>query len=158
MYSAVFLLALNGPAIGVEADQTSVRWHADYFAACGMGRAADKPLAVFFGPGAEGWRKLAREGGLSEDVIELLRTQYVAVHVDTERKTGQAWAARFEVPDGVGLVISDRGGNLQAFHHAGNLAGADVAKYLRRYASSGHSTVTTEGVERPAPAPRHAVC
>ena len=63
MYSVVFAVILNGPSLGFELDQTSVRWQADYFAACGKGRAAGKPLAVFFGPGADGWRRLAREGG-----------------------------------------------------------------------------------------------
>ena len=127
-----------------------MRWQADYFTACGKGRTAGKPLAVFFGPGADGWGKLTREGGLSDEVIELLRSDYVAVHVDTSRATGKTWASRFEVPDGVGLVISDRGGDLQAFHHAGQLAGAELARYLRRYAATAHTVTTTETAMRPA--------
>src|SRR5439155_3133516 len=98
MYSVVFAVILNGPSLGIELDQTAVRWQADYFVACGKGRAAGKPLAVFFGPGRDGWRTLAREGGLSDEVLELLRSEYVAVHVDTSRAAGKTWAARFEVP------------------------------------------------------------
>ena len=93
---------------------------------------------------------IRREGGLSDEVLELLRSEYVAVHVDTSRAAGKSWATRFEVPDGVGLVISDRGGDLQAFHHAGQLAGADLSRYLRRYAVGGHTVTTTESVAREA--------
>ena len=150
MYSTMFVLALNGTCVGMEADQTTLRWQPDYAIACGKGREAGKPLAVFFGPGPDGWRKPAGEAGLSDEIIELLRTEYVAVHVDTSRAAGKAKAAAFELPDGVGLVISDRGGSLQAFHHAGQLASADLTRYLRRYASTGHTVTTTETVQREA--------
>jgi hypothetical protein len=152
MYSTVLVIALNGTCLGVEADQTTVRWQPDYAIACGKGRETSKPLAVFFGPGPEGWRKPAREGGLSEEILELLRTEYVAVHVDTSRQAGKARAAQFELPDGVGLVISDRSGGVQAFHHVGQLASADLSRYLRRYAAEGHNVTTTETVHRQAAA------
>src|SRR5262249_55230968 len=156
MYSVVFAVILNGPSLGLELDQTSVRWQDDYATASGKGRAAGKPLAVFFGPGGEGWRKLAREGALSADVVELLRSEYVALHVDTDSKAGKAWAAQFDVPQGVGLVISNRTGEVQAFHPSGQLADADLTRYLRRYAAA-QSVTTTETVAGQAVAARQVI-
>src|SRR5262249_47736318 len=53
-------------------------------------------------------------------------------------------ARDFEVSEGVGLIISDRTGQLQAFRHEGTLAGDDLTSYLERYSATGRVAQTTE--------------
>src|SRR5262249_47401247 len=93
--------------------------------------------------GKDSWEKLAREGSLGNQAKKLLADRYVCVHIDTTTERGRQLASDFEVGD-VGLVISDRSGRLQAFHHAGDLAGDDLSQYLERYADVGHTVQATD--------------
>jgi len=143
MHTSIVLAALTGllaPAEGASAPT----WLSDYAQARRLGAAQKKPLAVFLSSGKENWGKRATEGSLGGEVRRLLAGRYVCVNVDTTTEEGRRLASSFEMPNGLGLVISDRTGQLQAFSHAGELAGADLARYLERYAASDRVVETTE--------------
>src|SRR5262249_35694634 len=141
MYTSVALLALSG-LFASTAEKPS--WLADYGLARALGRATQKPLAVFVGTGQEGWEKLSQDGKLGKEVNQLLAANYVCVYLDTTQATARRLAASFEVSHSVGVIISDRGGDWQAFHHDGNLAGEALARSLRRYADPEHVVQYTE--------------
>jgi hypothetical protein len=117
------------PSLGFAQD---VSFQTDYGAAQQQAIAQQKPLAVVFGQGANGWQQLAG-GTLGEQAARTLADKYVCVYVDTATPAGQAVARKFEMTRPVGLVISDRSGNLQAFWHEGPLAANVLAGYLTKY-------------------------
>jgi hypothetical protein len=143
MYTTVALLALSG----LLAPATAVRtpsWLTDYASAQEQGRCEQKPLAVFLASGHTGWEQLSQEGRLGEEISHLLAANYVCVYVDTSEASGKRLASAFDMPDGLGLVISNRSGELQAFRHEGDLANDDLAGYLRRYADPTRVVRSTE--------------
>jgi hypothetical protein len=147
MYTSLVLVALAGlPAVG-QAEESDVRWQKDYLKACERAQSQGKPIAVFFGTEPEGASQVARDGQLSAEVTHLLSLSYVPVYLDSKSEAGRKWAQQFEVPGGVGLVISDQACTVQAFHHAGRLANADLARTLRRFAESGREVRTTESIQ-----------
>ena len=99
---------------------------------------------MFLAPGKGGWDKLTKEGNLGKEARRLLAERYVCVHVDTDTERGRQLARDFELSGGVGLVISDRTGQLQAFRHEGTLPGDDLKSYLERYSTADRVTQTTE--------------
>jgi hypothetical protein len=143
MYTSILLLALSGatPAM-TTADGPS--WQQDYSAARRRAAREKKPLAVFLAPGKGSWDKIGRDGGLGEEARRLLAQNYVCVHVDTGKTEGQRLAEAFEMPEGLGIVVSDRTGDLQAFRHEGDLANRDLARYLQRYADPDRVVRATE--------------
>ncbi len=143
MYTSMLVLALSGFAPAADAS-AGVTWHSDYGAAKKQAASANKPLAVFLGAGADGWRKMSREGALPEEARQLLASQYVCVHIDTATEKGKRLAAEFEMPEGLGIVISDRTGELQAFYHEGDFANADLVRYLKRYGDPTYVVRATE--------------
>jgi hypothetical protein len=158
MYTSILMLALS---VTPSADLTSLSWSTDYGTASRQSVAAKKPLAVVLGTGEAGWEKLDREGRLTTEAKGLLADKYVCVYVNTETPSGQRLAKAFEMPNGRGIVISDRTGDVQAFRHEGDLTNRDLVRYLERYADQDREVRITEGtsVQRssfyapPAPAP-----
>ena len=149
MCTSVMFFALTGLlAPGLTAGGPA--WLSDYQAARQLGRMAHKPVAVVIGTGQAGWQKLSRDGRLSKEVERFLAGKYVCVYIDAREKIGRRLATAFDMPDGPGLVLSDRSGDLQAFRHEGHLDNEDLAGYLRRYADSERVVRATET----APAPR----
>jgi hypothetical protein len=144
MYTSLFLLALSAVPVGVEPERNDVNWQMNYLEASASGCEAGKPLAIFFGPGPWGWQKVTGDVAFSQEIIDLLNSEYLPVYVNTGRGSGKTWADQFELPDGIGLVISDAGCAVQAFHHAGHLDSDDLLRYLRRYADDGRTVRTTE--------------
>jgi hypothetical protein len=122
----------------------SYSWHADYAAAQKLGREGHKPLAVFIGSGKGGWHQISQEGQLSENVKQLLAKHYISVYIDTESEEGKWLAASFEVPNRLGLIISDRSGRYQAFRHEGGLPSEQLSQHLSRYADPERVVQTTE--------------
>src|SRR5260370_34357759 len=122
----------------------SPTWTSDYGQGRRLGTAQNKPLAVFLAPGKGGWDKLTKEGNLGKEARRLLAERYVCVHVDTNTERGRQLARDFEVSGGVGLILSDRTGELQAFRHEGTLPGDDLKSYLERYSTADRVTQTTE--------------
>jgi hypothetical protein len=123
-------------------------WTNDYEAARRLGAAHDKPLAVFIGSGKGGWNQVAEEGQLGKEVSRLLSANYVCVYLDTAQERGKSWAAKFDVSDGPGIVVSDHSGSLQAFRHEGELAANRLKGYLAKYSDPERAVNTTE-TDRP---------
>lgn len=145
MYASMMLFTLT-----LAAPTDSPNWSTEYSAARQQGESAGKPLAIFIGSGARGWEKISRNGLVAE-TNELLAANYVCVYIDTATEKGKSLATAFDIPDGLGIVISDRTGKLQAFYHAGDLAREDLDRYLRRFADPRlvvRSTESNPGNER----------
>ena len=109
-------------------------WHSDYPAALAQGARENKPLAVFLAPGPGAWEKVITGGTLSPDAHQLLSTKYVPVYLNTETPGGKRLASSFELPGGVGLVLSDREGLRQSYWHEGTLEGQELTSALERHA------------------------
>jgi hypothetical protein len=142
MYTSILLVALTGVAPSAEAGKVP-SWSLDYTAASKQAASADKPLAVFLAPGSGAYEKIS-QGGLSDEARKVLADRYVCVHIDTTTTRGQELARAFQMPEGLGLVISDRSGDRQAFRHEGDLADADLVRYLERYSDPNHVFQSTE--------------
>jgi hypothetical protein len=147
MYTSLLLVALSGmvPAAGLDAPS----WQADYGAARKQGTTQEKPLAVFVGSGQAGWNQLDQDGRLSARAKRLLASDYVCVYVDTQTEAGRHLADELEISNGLGMVLSDRSGKVQAFRHEGDLADATLVSYLERFSDPNLVVKTT--VTNPAP-------
>jgi hypothetical protein len=142
MFTTTLAVALAGFMASTMLESPS--WHAEYDPAQQAAKKAHKPLAVFVASGKSGWNLISREGELSKDVLQLLAKNYICVYVDTDLKEGNQLAAEFEIPNGLGLVVSDHAGKYQAFHHRGDLSSEQLAGYLRRYANPERIVRATE--------------
>jgi hypothetical protein len=131
MFTSALVVALLGFA---EPSKSQPIWMTEYYVAQKAAKEKGKPLAVFLGEGKDGWKKLSRKGQLSEEALKVLASDYTCVFVDTKHKEGKELAQAFEFEEGLGLVISDRTGDLQAFRHEGDLADATLVRYLERFA------------------------
>ncbi len=132
MYTSVTVLALSSVLALSGAEGPS--WSKDYAAARKQAANAGKPVAVFFGSGPAGYEKVARDGGFNAATLKALADNYVCCYVDVSTPAGQALAKAFEISKGVGLVLSDRTGKLQAFSCDGDLSVADLRRCLERFA------------------------
>lgn len=111
-------------------------WLSDYHQAQATGAIQQKPLAIFFAAGANNAAKVAVEGKLDAQAMDLLAGKYLPVFIDTSSVDGAKLARGFEIRNGVGLVISDRTGSMQAFWHEGQLSNQNLARYLGKYADA----------------------
>jgi hypothetical protein len=111
-----------------------VAWSADYDTARQAVQTEKKPLAVFLGSGENGYDKVCRDGALSKEAQEALANSYVCLYVDMSTEAGKRLADAFEITRPAGLVISNRNGSKQAFHHDGALAAAQLDRALTRFA------------------------
>jgi hypothetical protein len=154
MQTCIVIIALAG-SIASNNIPEKPKWQTDYFEARSLALKGSKPLAVFLGNGANGWEKVCRDG-VDPKVVQLLQATYVCVFIDTNDPKGKTLAAQFDVT-GKGLVISDRSGNSQQFHHNGDLTRADLSKALERYGDPTRRFVSTETVAQlnPPPAPAY---
>jgi hypothetical protein len=143
MYTSILAIVLSGSLIPVDIAKTP-SWLTDYSKATKQGLQANKPLAVVVGTGADGWQKLGKQGKLSDQANEILASEYVCLYVDTDTLHGKRLAEAFEMPDGPGIVISDRTLEHQAFRHEGNLSNRTLVGYLERYADPDLVVRTTE--------------
>ena len=143
MYTSVALVAMSGMLACSEIPMEP-SWLNEYGKARQVGEKEKKPLAVFIGAGKSGWNKVSQDGQLGKEVKQLLAQQYVCLYINTEETAGKRLAQQFEVPDGLGLVISNREGNLQAFRHEGDFSNQDLERYLTRFADPKRVTMQTE--------------
>jgi hypothetical protein len=141
MHTSLVLVAL---ALLNSAALESPAWMTDYDLARKTGREEQKPLAVFVSSGTRGWHRVTKEGKLANETARILADDYVCVYVDSDAAWGKRLASALELPDGLGLVISDRTGRLQAYHHVGDVANEDLARNLHRYADAERPVRTTE--------------
>lgn len=115
-------------------------WQRDYTQAQKKAAEMQKPLAVFLAPGQDGMEKLI-PGGLSNQAREMMANKFICVRIDTSTPEGKRWAQAFEIGD-MGIVISDRGGNYQAFWHQGALTIPSLVRQLQRNADQTSVRIT----------------
>jgi hypothetical protein len=135
------LLALSAYAATFPVNPS---WHSDYSAAAAQGIRENKPLAIFLAPGPAAWDKVLHDGTLSPDAQRLLTTKYVPVYLNTETAPGRRLASSFEMPGGVGLVLSDREGERQAYWHEGILEVEELTRALEKNADRDGPVLKTE--------------
>jgi hypothetical protein len=143
MYTSMLLVALTGIAPTAEGTKAPA-WSLNYSAAAKTAVQEKKPLMVVLAPGKDGYQKLGREGSLGAEAEGVLSEKYVCVHIDTSSDKGKELARAFDIPQGLGIIISDRTGEKQAFRHEGDLARVDLVRYLNRYGDSNYVFVETE--------------
>jgi hypothetical protein len=133
MYTSIVLVALTS-SVAASAPVENLTWEKNYVQARQLGQTGKKPLAVIFGSGLKGFDKLSRDGQFNSEIQQALGDKYVCVYVDVSTDEGKKLASTFEVTSGTGVVLSNRSGDLQAFHHDGQLSNADLSKWLTRFA------------------------
>lgn len=118
-------------------------WRTDYRTAMLSAAADQKPVAVFLSHGAV--------KDVPAEAAALLAKSYVCVTVDVDTAAGKELAGKFGVAEG--LVISSKGGDVQALRHAGPVPAAALAGYLAKYSDPARVVVSTEKVGADAVAP-----
>jgi phosphoribosylformylglycinamidine (FGAM) synthase-like amidotransferase family enzyme len=139
--SIIALVLLAATPLVVQAE--GLTWQSDYTAAQKKAVAQQKPLAVIFGQGTNGWQQLSG-GSLLPEAGRTLDDKYVYCYVDTATPEGQALAKQFALRSSVGLVVSDRTGNLQAFWHDGTMPADALSLCLTRYGDPQRTVTTTD--------------
>jgi hypothetical protein len=152
MYTSVAILALAGFLVApAPTPKPDLVWWRDYQIAQQRGVKEGKPLAVFVGAGQGGYHALAREGELNDTVKEVLAEKYVCVYLDTTSTSQTELIKSLAVTKGKGLVLSDRTGSIQAYHHDGTLTEAELATQLQHFADPAvevNTTVTNADIRR----------
>jgi hypothetical protein len=148
MYTSILLVALSG--VAPSADTKAPSWSLDYGAATKLAAQSKKPMAIFLAPGKGSYEKIGRDGGLGADAQQILSEKYICVHINTSTSAGKELAQSFRMPEGLGIVISDSKAENQAFRHEGDLARADLVRYLKRYGDPSYVVVQTESNPGPA--------
>jgi len=115
-------------------------WQPNYSKAIAAAAAEQKPLAVFIGKGETGYAKLVG-GEFPTDAGQLLAKSYVCVYVDTDTAAGKSLAGQFDISKG--LIISCKGGDVQALRYTGEVSPSSLTKYLTKY-SEAKTVATTE--------------
>jgi hypothetical protein len=136
------VIALAG-GIGSGVIPSTPNWHTDYAQALTRSSAEGKPMAVFIGHGSDRITKMLVEGTISAEAAKVLATSYVSVYLDSDAQSGRDLAGRFEMSQG--LIISSRGGALQAFRMTGELKAAELAESLTKYATADQPVTTVNG-------------
>jgi hypothetical protein len=147
MYTSIGAVTLAGLFLASAPAAEVPVWQHSYDLARQQGKREGKPLAVILGSGKQGFQEVAEEGKLSRRTRKLLAAHYIPVYLDLKARAGRQLAKALDISEGVGIVISDRTGRLQAFSHDGTLSNEDLAYYLERYADPDHIVRTTEGTE-----------
>jgi hypothetical protein len=142
MYTSGLFLALVG--LFPSSIRQEPLWLDDYSQACKQCGKLEKPLAVFIGSGQKGWNRISQDGQLSPETKEILAKSYVCVYLDANRNGGQELATAFEMPNHLGIVISDSSGRLQAFRHEGEMKNESLMRNLQRYADPQRIVSSTE--------------
>jgi len=142
MFASFAMMVVLG--LSPEIGSHSLKWDHDYQHARSAAINASKPLAVFVGAGAEGWRKVVHDCCLDSAAEKTLADKYVVVYVNEDTDAGRKVAESLQLSGKPGLVISDRTGKLQAFRQEGDLSAADLSQRLTRYADPTFIVTTTE--------------
>ena len=120
MYTSVGLFAL---AAALQTTlPTEGLWLRDYSKGQAQAARDSKPLVVVVGTGADGFEKLAKEGKMGQDVQQALADSYVCVYLDRSQPKAAKLADEMSIATGNGIIISDRKGEVMAFHHDGTLS------------------------------------
>jgi hypothetical protein len=130
MYTSVGILVLT-----FLTPSPRPEWHNDYWSAMKTGERQQKPLAVFIGKGDAGFRNLTGEGPFSDGVRKILAERYICVYLNLDNARCRELAREFEINRGNGLVISDRTGRIQAYHHDGVLGQEELSRKLEHFSN-----------------------
>ena len=117
-------------------------WQTDYTTAIQSAVTQQKPVAVFIGQGKTGYAKLVG-GSIPLDAGQMLAKSYVCVYLNTDTEAGKSLAGKFDISKG--LVISGKGGSVQALRYEGNVSPLELSGYLSKY-SEASTVATTETV------------
>jgi len=133
-FAAVLGAALSTGAVALPT------WQTDYAKALQTASAEQKPIAVFIGKGEAGYTKVAG-GEIPVDAGQILAKNYVCVYVNTDTAAGKTLAGQFDITKG--LVISGKGGDVQALRFAGTATPLELTGYLSKYSGT-KAVVSTE--------------
>ena len=128
-------------------------WQPSYSKALVAAVAEQKPIVVFIGKGDSGYSKVIG-GEMSIEAGQLLAKSYVCVYVDTDTAAGKSLAGQFELSKGV--VISCKGGDVQALRYTGIVSPSSLTGYLTKY-SEAKTIATTEMASEYATIPAGAI-
>src|SRR5829696_4512520 len=134
---------LVAPLLNASAQEVSLT--RSYSEAREQGQKAKKPLAVFVGAGPAGHVQTIQEGSFTNEIRKILSDAYVCVYLDAERPENRALIEQLRITRGAGVILSDRTGGLQAFHHDGVLDAAELVSQLQRFADPNVVVQTTAG-------------
>lgn len=159
MYTSAAMLTLANFFAAPSPAAERPEWLNDYHLALRRGQLTQRPLAVFIGEGTTGYNKTSREGRLNRAVEKALADHYVCVYLDINQDSAQTLAQKLEITRGRGVVISDRTGRHQAYHHDGDLAAGDLLESLQRFSDPELvvRTTQTNAVQVTYEAPRQVV-
>ena|SRR5947209_3457052 len=132
MNTSILGAALMAALLPAHHASLAPAWLHDYQKARELGSRENKPLVVVIGSGKTDWANLAKPAEQDETINQTLRSSYVCLFVDTDTTDGQQLARSFEM-SGPGLVISNRGGEMQAYRKAGEVPAGELAKELVNY-------------------------
>lgn len=130
MYTSIMGVAL---AAFVSGGNLTPAWHNSYRQARDAGEKERKPLVVVIGSGKTSWANLSKATQQDESIGNTLRSSYVCLFVDTDTPEGQALARSFDMS--LGLVISDKSGEVQAFRQSGELQAGEIARILNTHSN-----------------------
>jgi hypothetical protein len=143
MRTSILALALASVApVAVQAQ--SPTWQTDYATAYRTATTEQRPMALVFGQGVDGWQQIVGGGSLTKEATQALTNNYVPCYVDTTTPAGKAIAKRFGMDGPVGLVLSDRTGGVQALWHQGILSADTLTSHLTRYGDPNRVATTTD--------------
>jgi hypothetical protein len=135
------LVIVLSAVLGQAEERSDPLWRQSYTQAENMAAQIKRPVAVFLTQGQNSIDRLI-PGGLNEQAKEILTSDYIPVMVDTSTPEGQRLARAFQIRDGLGLVLSDRGGAYQAFWHQGSLTNEELVRKLQKYANQTNVRMT----------------
>lgn len=144
MYTSAAMLTLANFFAAPSPAAERPEWLNDYHSALRRVQLTQRPLAVFIGEGTAGYNKTSREGQLNRAVEKALAANYVCVYLDINQDGAQTLAQQLEITRGRGIVISDRTGRHQAYHHDGDLAVGDLLENLQRFSDPDFVVRTTQ--------------
>lgn len=150
MHTSVALLALTGSLVGpVPSPESS--WLTSYSTAQKRGAETQKPLALVIGKGENGQKRLVKDSAWNEEIREAFAAHYVCVYLDADRPENQKLVKELEILSDVGLVLSNRKGDYQAFHHDGPMARTELVQRLNRHGRVEEPVLFSETVVKSSP-------
>ena len=139
MHTAILTVAL-------VALTPAAAWESSYSHAKEQAAAQKRPLVIVFGPGSDSWTKVVKAESPAPEISKILAEKYVCLYVDTTTAAGRKLAADYEIANAVGLIISDRNLESQAFWHQGDMSNQSLMHYLTKYGDPSVVVRTTETV------------
>lgn len=133
MYTSCFIGLMLAPVLAVA--QTPA-WQKSYAGALDVGQKQGRPVAVFVGTGPQGQAALVKEGQFSAETLQILAQKYVCLYLDRAQPGNERLISDLGISK-TGLVISDRTGEFQAFHHDGTVPLVELNQQLQRFALQG---------------------